>query len=307
MTKRQTNFQRRDVNVIGSARCTDSRELPQRDVSTDWRQQLRWRGFAVSKNLSYRRCEVINTRAGDDDAVTAAMSFLCDTQESTALILAELDIEMLALNLQFSRLDDVVHFALRAPTLPHPAGGMEEKSSGSRKFLNRLYRPGLGTYFGVWALVNRLLGLRRMPLNLESRAPSYLNASGVETNALFLTSSWTRACPIQSIQALIDRRTRSAQPFRCRLEARRRPHDPYAAFRFGDFSLFTVRQLTLDHGPTHARGCGGMGDLRAHAFGHCAWAGWLGHRRPVVTLSLPAGHLADRISRKHIILVIADL
>ena len=28
---------------------------------------------------------------------------------------------------------------------------------------------------------------------------------------------------------------------------------------------------------------------------------------PVVTLSLPAGHLADRFSRKHIILVIAGL
>jgi hypothetical protein len=87
---------------------------------------------------------------------------------------------MLALNLQFSRLDNVVHFALRAPTLPHPVGGMKEKSSGSRKFLNRLYRIGLGTYFGVWASVNRLLRLRRMPLNLESRAPSDLNASGVE-------------------------------------------------------------------------------------------------------------------------------
>jgi hypothetical protein len=45
------------------------------------------------------------------------MSFLCDTQKSTALILPELDIEMLALNLQFSRLDDVVHFDLRPPSL----------------------------------------------------------------------------------------------------------------------------------------------------------------------------------------------
>ena len=32
-----------------------------------------------------------------------------------------------------------------------------------------------------------LPGLRRMPLNLQSRAPGYLNASGVETDALFLT------------------------------------------------------------------------------------------------------------------------
>jgi len=67
--------------------------------------------------LSYRRCKVINTRAGDDDAVTAAVSFFSDAQESTAIVLAELHVEMLALNLQFSRLDDVVHFALRPPSL----------------------------------------------------------------------------------------------------------------------------------------------------------------------------------------------
>ena len=36
---------------------------------------------------------------------------------------------MLALYLQFSRLDDVIHFPLKAPTLPHPFWGMEEKSA----------------------------------------------------------------------------------------------------------------------------------------------------------------------------------
>jgi hypothetical protein len=45
------------------------------------------------------------------------MSFLSDTQEFAAVVLPELDIEMLALNLQFFRLDDVVHFALRPPSL----------------------------------------------------------------------------------------------------------------------------------------------------------------------------------------------
>ena len=39
------------------------------------------------------------------------MSFLSDTQEFTTVVLPELDIEMLALNLQFFRLDDVVNFA----------------------------------------------------------------------------------------------------------------------------------------------------------------------------------------------------
>src|SRR5437762_8572639 len=35
------------------------------------------------------------------------------------------------------------------------------------------------------------------------------------SSALFLSSSWARACPIQSIPLLIDHRTRSGQPFRC--------------------------------------------------------------------------------------------
>jgi hypothetical protein len=82
-----------------------------------WGQQLSWRGLAVRKNCGNRRRKLINTRARHDDAVSASMRFLCDTQESTALIFPELDVEVLALNLQFFRLDDVVHFALRAPSL----------------------------------------------------------------------------------------------------------------------------------------------------------------------------------------------
>ena len=80
-------------------------------------QRLRRRGFAVCKNFRNYRRKFINSRARHDDAVAAAVSFLCDTQEPAALIFAELDIEVLALNLQFFRLDDVVHFALRAPSL----------------------------------------------------------------------------------------------------------------------------------------------------------------------------------------------
>jgi|SRR6185369_2857884 len=77
-------------------------------------QQLSWCGFAVGQNFSNGRRKVINAGARHDDAVPAPMSFLSDTQEFTAVVLPELDIEMLALNLQFSRFDDVVHFALRA-------------------------------------------------------------------------------------------------------------------------------------------------------------------------------------------------
>ena len=77
-----------------------------------WR--LSWRGFAVRQNFRNDRRKVINAGARHDDAVPAPMSFLSDTQEFAAVVLPELDIEMLALNLQFFRFDDVVHFALRA-------------------------------------------------------------------------------------------------------------------------------------------------------------------------------------------------
>ena len=80
-------------------------------------QRLSWRSFAVCKNFGNYRREFINARTRHDDAVAAAVSFLGDTQKPAALIFPELDIEVLALNLQFFRLDDVVHFALRAPSL----------------------------------------------------------------------------------------------------------------------------------------------------------------------------------------------
>jgi hypothetical protein len=68
------------------------------------------------------------------------MSFLCDTQESTTVILSELDIEMLALNLKFFRLDDVVHFALRAPSL---GSGTPKWKKNPRPFEGISYRLGL--------------------------------------------------------------------------------------------------------------------------------------------------------------------
>jgi hypothetical protein len=57
------------------------------------------------------------------------MRFFGDAQESSALVFSELHVEMLALYLQFSRLDDVIHFPVKAPTLTHPFWGMEEKSA----------------------------------------------------------------------------------------------------------------------------------------------------------------------------------
>jgi hypothetical protein len=89
---------------------------------------LSWRALAVRKNVSNCRRKVIDPGTWYDDAVAAAMSFFSDPQESPALVFPELHVEMLALYLQFSRLDDVIHFFLRPPTLPHPFWGMEAKS-----------------------------------------------------------------------------------------------------------------------------------------------------------------------------------
>jgi MFS family permease len=83
----------------------------------------------------------------------------------------------------------------------------------------------------------------------------------------------------------------------------RRSHDPYAAFRFGDFSLFTAGNLLSITGRLMLAVAV---EWEIYARTHSATAlGLVGLviAVPVVTLSLPAGHLADRLSRKHIILV----
>src|SRR5215510_9282762 len=86
------------------------------------------------------------------------------------------------------------------------------------------------------------------------------------------------------------------------IELERRPHDPYAAFRFGGFALFTAGNLLSITGRLMLAVAV---EWEIYARTHSATAlGLVGLAIavPVVTLSLPAGHLADRFSRKHIIL-----
>lgn len=86
------------------------------------------------------------------------------------------------------------------------------------------------------------------------------------------------------------------------VEAEPRPHDPYAAFRFGDFALFTAGNLLSITGRLMLAVAV---EWEIYARTHSATAlGLVGLAIavPVVTLSLPAGHLADRFSRKRIIL-----
>src|SRR5438067_8318464 len=78
---------------------------------------------------------------------------------------------------------------------------------------------------------------------------------------------------------------------------------PYAAFRFGDFSLFTVGNVLSITGRLMLAVAV---EWEMYARTHSATAlGLVGLviATPVVALSLPAGHLADRFSRKRIILV----
>ena len=102
---------------------------------------LGWRAFVVRQNFSNCRRKVIDAGARHDDAIATAMSFFSDAQESPALIFSELHVEMLALNLQFSRLDDVIHFYVTVPTLAHPFWEMEEKST---EFVEFLYAGEVG-------------------------------------------------------------------------------------------------------------------------------------------------------------------
>src|SRR2546430_1179376 len=87
------------------------------------------------------------------------------------------------------------------------------------------------------------------------------------------------------------------------IELAPRTHDPYAAFRFGDFSLFAAGNLLSITGRLMLAVAV---EWEVYARTHSATAlGLVGLVIvvPVVTLSLPAGHLADRFSRKRIILV----
>src|SRR5713226_8418443 len=82
-----------------------------------------------------------------------------------------------------------------------------------------------------------------------------------------------------------------------------RPHDPYAAFRSRGFSLFTLGNLLSIMG---RQMLAVAVEWEIYARTHSATAlGLVGLviAIPVVSFSLPAGHLADRFSRKRIILV----
>jgi hypothetical protein len=153
--KRQPSFGRRGVNdpeqsektksnaaqkpVVAPPRCPEGfRGSSQSDDPyLGLVQPLSWCGFVIGENLSNRRRKLIDAGARHDDAVAATVSFLGDAQESPAVVLTEFHVEMLALDLQLSRLNDVIHFYLRPPTLPYPVWAMEAKSVAFGNFSRR--------------------------------------------------------------------------------------------------------------------------------------------------------------------------
>jgi hypothetical protein len=62
--------------------------------------------------------EFVETSAGNDDCVSSSVRFLSNTHETPALVFSEFDIEMLTLNLKFSRDNYIIHFAWRDTIKP---------------------------------------------------------------------------------------------------------------------------------------------------------------------------------------------
>jgi hypothetical protein len=107
---------------------------------------------------------------------------------------------MLALNLQFFRLDDVVHFALRAPSLGSGTLKWKKNPRLLREFLTRSLL-GKTAVIDASAFPAMRGGLPCCTLNLHSGARLILRR---------------RSCLIPSILVRIDPPTGSDPPSRCR-------------------------------------------------------------------------------------------
>ena len=96
------------------------------------------RALDALRYFSNGRGEIIYSGARYDDSIAAAVSFLSDSQEFPTLVLPEFHVKMLALDLHFSRLDDIIHFLNRA-SLRCLVCKMEENFTrkSSRKFFGK--------------------------------------------------------------------------------------------------------------------------------------------------------------------------
>src|SRR2546430_3356279 len=81
------------------------------------------------------------------------------------------------------------------------------------------------------------------------------------------------------------------------IELAPRTHDPYAAFRFGDFSLFTAGNLLSITGRLMLAVAVEWGGYARTPLATALWLVGFVIFVPGVSLSLPAGHFAGRFRR----------
>ena len=93
--------------------------------------------MVLAEDLADRRRKIIHARAGHDDRIAAAVCFLGDPEETSAIVLAILHVKTLSLDLELFRFDDAIHFRKtddsRAST---PANGSKFSRHLLRKTLN---------------------------------------------------------------------------------------------------------------------------------------------------------------------------
>ncbi|MEY2531641.1 MAG: hypothetical protein QOI96_1726 [Verrucomicrobiota bacterium] len=92
------------------------------------------------KNFANRRRKILHASAGHDDRVAPAVGFFGYAQKLPPIVLAELDVEMLALDLQLSRLDNVI-YSLQA--------GQSTATIGRNGRIFCLQIPGAGVTFAT--------------------------------------------------------------------------------------------------------------------------------------------------------------
>jgi hypothetical protein len=84
--------------------------LPQEGSEPEeWMRKLRRSVFGSSEHFAYSSGKVFHSCARNNDGIAPAVCLLGDTQEFTAIVFPELDVEMLALDLEFFGLDDMIH------------------------------------------------------------------------------------------------------------------------------------------------------------------------------------------------------
>ena len=69
------------------------------------------------QHLIEKAAEIVQPSAGNDYRIATAMGFLGNPEKPSAVILPKLDEEVFALNLEFARFNDIIHFPYNVETI----------------------------------------------------------------------------------------------------------------------------------------------------------------------------------------------